>query len=603
MSSKARVNNSPEVDLARHFFDELYGDLIGPEACMVMWSPAKGVDTTWATSTAQAASTAIDRSLKLDSYFQPCLHSKDLVIEVVDKIIASGERTPRAIGAHRGFHESAVVMPGVWADIDTQQGSHQNPEGMPPTTRGAIMALAGGGAQPSLIVDTGGGVHAYWLFDEPMLLESDEQRDAMRDLNYRWQQGYVRGLLEAEGWTKLDSTHDLTRVLRVPGTKNRKYAPPREVDWPTGDVVRRYTTDDLEMYVPNDIGAAPSRMKRKMGLGKIPSGEKPPSVIGLMIDMNPSFGEVWHRRRDFKSQSEYDLSIASHMFAIDARVEDVLDAICAHRKLGGGDPAEKHPSYYERTLGLASEKSESQVQVEEIVEEIHESQHQIQSDTQDGADKRASILAKIGKLMGLRDGMSILAIECTSSGESSSKGSVYTLSTSHGRVSLGTMKQLDSYKNFRAALMEVFRVVPNDMSKKWKTIMQMLLTLIEEVDLGHDATENGQTQSLLMRWVEEGAVASGLRESNKRAALGKGRPFFENGKCYIAPAYAVNLIARYLPSGMLTVRELTERLLSFGASIHSHSSIPSDELPTTRQKYDIWVLPYTADFWLRTTSE
>ena len=73
--------------------------------------------------------------------------------------------------------------------------------------------------KPSLIVRTGGGLHVYWLSDR--VLTVDE-----------WQP-YANGLKAAAkaAGLKFDPTctGDAARVLRVPGTLNYKYDPPRPV--------------------------------------------------------------------------------------------------------------------------------------------------------------------------------------------------------------------------------------------------------------------------------------------------------------------------------------------------------------------------------------
>jgi hypothetical protein len=71
-------------------------------------------------------------------------------------------------------------------------------------------------ARPSVLIDSGGGYHAYWLLHEPCLI-TDENRAAIRDLQNRWVQG-----IESD-----DGAKDLARVLRVPGRPNvkAKYGP------------------------------------------------------------------------------------------------------------------------------------------------------------------------------------------------------------------------------------------------------------------------------------------------------------------------------------------------------------------------------------------
>jgi hypothetical protein len=71
--------------------------------------------------------------------------------------------------------------------------------------------------KPSLIVNSGGGIHAYWLLGDPIVLSTGAA--AFRNLLRRTARALSADLASAEP----------ARVLRLPGTFNHKYSPPREV--------------------------------------------------------------------------------------------------------------------------------------------------------------------------------------------------------------------------------------------------------------------------------------------------------------------------------------------------------------------------------------
>lgn len=95
---------------------------------------------------------------------------------------------------------------------------------------------------PSVIVDSGGGYHCYWLLDATLPIYDDDTRDYVRRLQWRWVQ-HVGGDNGAK---------DLCRVLRVPGSVNykEKYAP----DFPTVKVERwldvTYSIHELTARLP-----------------------------------------------------------------------------------------------------------------------------------------------------------------------------------------------------------------------------------------------------------------------------------------------------------------------------------------------------------------
>lgn len=98
-------------------------------------------------------------------------------------------------------------------------------------------------ARPSVIIDSGGGYHAYWLFREPFELAMDDDRKRAAEAQARWV-----GLVGGDPAAK-----DLARVLRVPGTMNHKpeYGP----DFPLVVITRAdwdclYDLDELETLMP-----------------------------------------------------------------------------------------------------------------------------------------------------------------------------------------------------------------------------------------------------------------------------------------------------------------------------------------------------------------
>jgi hypothetical protein len=96
--------------------------------------------------------------------------------------------------------------------------------------------------RPSIIVNSGGGYHCYWLLDQPFGL-TDDNRQGVKELLYRWVD-FVKGERESK---------DMARVLRVPYTRNVKeeYAP----NYPTvlfndHDMECLYDLGELAAYAP-----------------------------------------------------------------------------------------------------------------------------------------------------------------------------------------------------------------------------------------------------------------------------------------------------------------------------------------------------------------
>jgi hypothetical protein len=92
----------------------------------------------------------------------------------------------------------------------------------------------------SIIIDSGGGYHCYWLLAEPYILDTSVAREHARRLQDRW--------VTLVGGD--DDAHDLSRVLRLPGTLNYKYDPPRPITFVRAEFDRLYDLADLEAELP-----------------------------------------------------------------------------------------------------------------------------------------------------------------------------------------------------------------------------------------------------------------------------------------------------------------------------------------------------------------
>jgi len=99
-----------------------------------------------------------------------------------------------------------------------------------------VMAHIGGLPQsPSVVIDSGGGYHAYWLLSETFYLDSPDARERAMRVQTAWVE-HVGGDTGAK---------DLARVLRLPGTMNYKYKPPRPVQFARVHFDRLYDLGEL----------------------------------------------------------------------------------------------------------------------------------------------------------------------------------------------------------------------------------------------------------------------------------------------------------------------------------------------------------------------
>lgn len=136
--------------------------------------------------------------------------------------------------------DEITCLPGLWVDIDIAGDGHKS-KNLPASSEQAIEFINKLPISPTIIVNSGGGLHCYWLFREPWELDTPEERLTAQGVSKGWQD-YIRS---RTSWV-IDGTHDLPRVLRLPGTINGKGEPVTVQVISHND--NRYNPSDFQEY-------------------------------------------------------------------------------------------------------------------------------------------------------------------------------------------------------------------------------------------------------------------------------------------------------------------------------------------------------------------
>jgi hypothetical protein len=133
-------------------------------------------------------------------------------------------RFTRMSGYKRGGNDDVCTVNCLYADFD-----HIQPDQLTPAVK------------PTATVSSGGGVHGYWIFYQPVKI-TDENDLQVMDLQRRW-----------VSFIKADpAACDLARVLRLPGSLNKKYTPARAVELVEFDPTRLYDIGELAGMIPTE---------------------------------------------------------------------------------------------------------------------------------------------------------------------------------------------------------------------------------------------------------------------------------------------------------------------------------------------------------------
>jgi putative DNA primase/helicase len=191
----------------------------------------------------------------------------------------------------RGGGTDLAHLPGLWLDIDIANADYHADDNLPANVDDARRLLARFPLAPTAIVDSGHGLQPWWLFSEPVPVDDD-----VVTLLDRWGSTWQARAAEF-GWT-LDFVFDTPRVLRIPGTINRKVN--RTTGQPDAAPVVVVESDWTRRYHPTDIDDLLDEVET--------AGESP------AISTQPSRSDGWLDQviADYNARSSWDEVLAGH---------------------------------------------------------------------------------------------------------------------------------------------------------------------------------------------------------------------------------------------------------------------------------------------------
>lgn len=231
-----------------------------------------------------------------------------------------GLRSQRLANDQRGCARDVALIPGLWLEVDVAGGTHGESRKTYFPSKGAALEylMSGLPHPPSYVVDSGGGLHGHWVFREPWLFEDDDDREHAAAVLRGWQ-----GICRRQTSHAIDSTHDLARVLRVPGTWNRKNGATCQVEL-IRETGRRFSPDDFADWLELDDAAAV--MPRDVVLRTT----EPPGLKLAALLEDRKFKATWEeKRKDLKDQSRsgYVFSLANQVLMAGWSDQEALDLL------------------------------------------------------------------------------------------------------------------------------------------------------------------------------------------------------------------------------------------------------------------------------------
>lgn len=536
-----------ELAQARPFLDSLFGNIAAGEFLLLYTLPERR--SSWFTDVESAcAALATPAYQNTNVYAGVCA-------------------SPADMGAWNRCDKLNVSSLGcLWADIDVGSEGHAK-KTYPPTIEDVVSLFASSFPVPSMIVSTGHGIHAYWLLKERFATSKATDNAAAAELSERWQ-GWLSEVMKKKGWA-LDSTFDLARVLRVPGTMNYK---DKEHPLPVtllDNAGTRYEWAKLSKKIPGSIHAESRTTATKPGgIGALRLDEN--RVLDadmfnvLRTRFKAKFTDSFERTKPLpggdQSASAYDASLA--MYGVIAGNDDqqIADLIIVSRR-GAGQDLKLRQDYYSNTISSARAAVKKADGIDELI-----NQAQSTSESQDALgitpeEAKRRVLDSLSTVLGVR-------VDRIVKYDVDPDPMFWMEVGGSRRVRIGTVDVIMEERKFKNKVMGMIgALLPDFKRSEWEKIAQLIVNSAEVAEGIVDGRFEDSTKSL----VSEYLLATKIGEDADDAAA-LGMPFIKDDKVFISLESLKQWIY-YTRHQDLKLQDLAQFLTNAGCRVRKHSFV------------------------------
>ena len=463
----------------------------------------------------------------------------------------------------RVLAENVIAIPALWAEVDIKGPAHQK-QNLPVTYEAAYALLDQMPLMPTIVVNSGHGLQAWWLFNEPWIFADEAERKLAAEIA-KWWNGKLKELAAP---LDIDAVHDLARVMRLPETTNHKGDPvPVRVERQDGprytvDEIRERFASEVTIEIPEDVH---TWQGEHIELGK---AEFPFNLWEALMDNEPKFKRSWNRTRTDltdQSQSSYDMSLATLASTAGWGSLDIAAMLRTHREKYGSsdDPKLQRADYYERTIEKAREplqQDQAQARLEQVLEGNAE-------------DRRDMLLKILATMFGVEE----IRVK-----RFLGDPHTYRIESSAGDVTLGGIDNITNQRKFRNHVADATGVWVRGVKKEvWERRIVALLAACEDVDTGEASHRNDQLHEWAVSYLDGRTV-----HPESKDAFAAGEPFLKDGYTHIR-LDSLKTWLIFSKGERLSTPELGRRLHLYGATTDVVSGVVGDRR-TTRL---YWVLP------------
>ena len=488
----------------------------------------------------------------------------------------------------RGQADSVVGIPGVWADIDVNGGPEAK-TGAAPTMEDALK-LASSIVKPTIIVNSGYGIQPWWLFDEGVwtFLGKDgveQQQHAARLV--RSFQSALRKNAQDMGFT-IDSTHDLSRLMRVPETFNCKGVDAGGAAAPVMLVLKdgpTYTLATIEAatdgYRDERVAATQRATGADINIVLRGSSVSPPMYkIEELININSDFGNVWNHKFSTRSRmadwsmNEFEMSIANHIAIAGFSTQEMADTLVYHR-LKYGDPKGKADriDYITATIAKALAAVDRASRDDDERQERTDAINALSDVDGEPEVEPSRVAAQFSKVVG---GPTIKELIQNGNDPDTCR---YRLGLADGReVPIGTARNLLDFNTFREKFMVVTTHVARDVKRdQWLKIVGVLL---KAAQITNDDPRSSRIRAIVDQYIDRGL------STDRAGACAAMDPWEDEFRVYVHAGQLTQWIRRVLGERM-SEADVRQYLIAGGFERKTMGYVEDDGRKNTRSYWFI----------------
>jgi hypothetical protein len=365
----------------------------------------------------------------------------------------------------------------------------------------------------------------------------------------------------------VDAVHDLTRIMRVPGTMNVKGEPVpcvlRELD-----AGRRYNPQELSDCCID----VPRATMRQTALPSVDvSSAFPTERHELLIAEHDEYRATWeHTRKDLNGDcSRHDMALASYAAQCGWGDDEITAMLVAHRQKHGRDKPDKlhRADYYARTIHRARQTSEQQ-----------QAQQQAADTIQDATADGGAVIKALAERW---------EIPLTRIDRVTGDPAVYRFWIG-GKVAEVPAPDMVTQGRFLGEILSVGNVLPRAVAPKekpsWRELVNRVAGVAETIEGGDGTTRDGALLGVLTDMIEERGIADLGDDEDIHQT---GGIFRHDGMIWFNLGELVQKCKVVSMDGRVSRKSLAQRLRALGATDKQFAIKTYNNRRTTRRCWGV----------------